>query len=373
MKRPAVIHALVVGLVLGLGRVGSAADPPAEKDGSNSPRSESIVVLRPRGLAVEDGQLLEALRIYSQDVDCRLIEVGEAPMGLGKDEIETVAREAREAGAHVAVWVSRRDDGQTLYYLLDIETLELRETELEPLGAGRAAETVALKVRTLLSERAKTEKKEATETAKPSAGKSPPADEVLPPQNRSSSPVAKSKYTPARPSPRFHRFELGASYGVFVPTDTTWFRHGLLLHAEIRFQKVPLSIFVDGAITTHPDSTSSGFDVTLVDVPLGIGMLVRWQRSRIELAGGPRASLHIYNVNAAATSGAPGGSSYGFAAGLGAAGRLEVRLWEQVRAFVWIFAEGLVPNQKFTLAGAPGVNTGSFLFGSTLGVSFLIP
>ena len=380
-----------------------------------------VLVVRNAELGAEEGRLVEALRIYTRDLDCRVVVSGKAPAVLEQATLETIARQARAEGAEVAAWVNRRGDGRMVYFLLSVRDLDVRETEVVPLGADRAAQAVALKVRTLLSRRpgpdvgrdavaseAPSPVTGATpgprpETASTSAAvrptpsgpaaslsppaPSPPPEPAVPAEALPSSPApsetaamataiavaAASEPPPPPPAPPpFHWVALSAAYGIFLPLDSTWRRRGLMLSGEVQLGHRPEAVFVDSSFTTRAQATSQGFTTKFKDVPIGVGVHRRWQGPHLGAVVGPRACLHAFEVSTSSTDGRSG-SSQRFSAGLGGLGRIELNLGSSLMLYGGGTVEALVPTQNFTISGRPATRTGPLLLGATAGVTVAIP
>jgi hypothetical protein len=368
--------------------------------------ADATILILGGGLAAEEERLVEALRIYTGDVDGRLVLAGKAPGALEPSVITELTRAARREGADVVVWGGRRADGRPIFYVLDVAARDLRETEIEPLGAERAAVDVALKVRALLfSHRAGQGKGEGaaqldakvegahdaapppglaaptpsgpaaaapTPPAPPLAEPRPAAPVVAEPAAPAAAPVVVVRAAPVE-RPVSHRLGFTAGYELVLPTDRTWLRNGALLSAELRLgrgARGSLSIFVDGALETRPSGQVRGFDVTVSDVPIGVGLLVTRASPTVSVAAGPRASLHAFDVRASDDGRA--GTSRRYAAGLGGAVRLDLRLATYMKICLGASIEGLVPKQEFTIAGQPAVDTGSMLTGVWGGFEWLL-
>jgi hypothetical protein len=347
----------------------------ARAEGAADP--QTVLVLRgPSALATEDERLVEALRIYTRDRDCRLMVEGEAPASLeGKAAADVLAR-ARRAGASVVVWVGRRADGHAVYYVLGTASGDLRETEIAALGAERTAVDVALKVRALIARPAAraVEAERAPPDASAPPPPAPPAASAPPPAAPAATVVARSAPpAPAEPPSPPARAALGVAYGVYLPTDTTWTRQGLVLSAGVRVGHLagaPLALVADVGVVSQPFQQIRGVDVTLSDVPLGLGALVRGRWGRVGAAFGPRVGLHVLDV--AAADGDRSTSFRRYAAGLGGRVEGDLRLFTHMTVFLGVAFEGLVPKQDFTIAGAPALSTGGLLMVGTAGVALLI-
>jgi hypothetical protein len=324
-------------------------------------------------LAVEEARLVEALRIYTRDRDCRLVLEGDAP---ATPQAADVAPRARAAGAAIVSWVGRRGDGHAVYYVLTVAENDLRETEVEPLGPERAALDVALKVRALLSrpEPRAEPPRAADAAAEPPA---PPAAEVERP--REAPRAAPPEAIVERPAPgpaavARERLSLGAAYGVWIPSDSAWMRSGLLLSLEVGLGHaagVPLSVTVDGGFGGHPGQSVRGFDVALSDKPFGAGLLARGRWGPWGAAIGPRVGLHVLDVSADAPEGRAGASRR-YAFGVGGQVRGELRVLSYLKIYLGATLEDLVPKQDFTLGGQPALSTGHTVASGMVGLVLLI-
>jgi hypothetical protein len=354
----------------------------------------TITVLHDADLAVEEGRLVEALRIYTRDLACRVRVRGAAPTVLSPEALEQIDGEAASDGASIVLWAHRRDDGQTIFYIFDVRGNDLRETEVPSLGVDHAAIEVALKARALVvlveqrvaapaSSRDDDGASEA-EARRPSpvaAPKEPTATENVaspsppPPVPPTSSPLSVEAHPVREPSPVSPPFALGAGLGLITPLDTTWLRAGVVVTAAVnlgRLRAARLGLYADVALTNRPTAEVNGFEVTLRDLPLATGLQATWYSTRTSIAVGSRTSLHVLDVDASGADGRTGASRR-YTVGLGGIARGEVRVTNHLRPVLDVSAEGLVPSRSFTVAGQRALATGSILFGVTAGVVVLIP
>ncbi|HEX4404250.1 MAG TPA: hypothetical protein VH560_05445 [Polyangia bacterium] len=359
--------------------------------GSSARAAGSTILILAGGLGADEDRLVEALRIYTGDVDGRLVLAGKAPAVSEPRAVEQLTKAARQEGAEVVVWGSRRADGHAVFYVLDVAAPDLRETEIEPLGGERAAVDVALKVRALLfrrRERAAPADAEATPPA-PVAPSSAVVEPLAPatvdvpavvaaPVVGAPAPAdAGSTVVVARPSAERlvrHRLALSAAYELVVPTDKTWLRHALQVGVAVRLGRgktSPLSLFVDGAWSTRPATTAHGFTVTMSDVPIGAGLLLTRASAAISVSAGPRACLHDFDVSAS-DGGARSGSSRRYAVGLGGVARADLSLAAYMKVYLGASIEALVPKQQFTIAGQSALDTGAMVSGISAGFEWLL-
>ncbi len=363
---------------------------------SSARAAESTILILGGGLGADEDRLVEALRIYTGDVDGRLVLAGKAPAVSEPRGIEQLAKAARQEGAEVVVWGSRRADGHAVFYVLDVAEHDLRETEIEPLGAERAALDVALKVRALLFRRRERASPADADATPPSAvAPSPPVVAPLAPgvdvptvaspaavapavaalavatPAAVAPPVVVARAAAARPvRPRRGR---SAAYEVIDPSDRTWRRQALQFGVALRLGRgklLPLSLFVDGAWSTRPATTVSGFSVTMSDVPIGAGLLVTRAWSAVGVAAGPRASLHVFDISASDDN--RSGSSRRYAVGLGGVARADLSLTTYMKVYLAASIEALVPKQQFTIMQQSAVDTGAMATAISAGFEWLL-
>jgi hypothetical protein len=106
--------------------------------------------------------------------------------------------------------------------------------------------------------------------------------------------------------------------------------------------------------------------------PVGIGALVRWGRRRWQIAGGPRVSLQIADVDAVSADGR-GGSARRYSAGLGGVFEGAWLFSRHVGALASVGAELLVPRLQFSAGGAGASDLGWVQFAFNLGLVFSMP
>lgn len=333
----------------------------------------TVLVLR-AGLADEETAVVQALRIYTADLGARVEVAGDAPATLAPDAVGRMADQARSAGAAFVAW-AHRQDGSRVLYLFAVETRDLRETAVEPVGLASATEALALKVRALLTASGGGLPARGPEPAPPPApppaalpGAARPGDS---PAIHPTDAAVTRPASPARNGPSSW-LGIGASYGLWVPSQTRWLHHGARLSLEVRPRATRWSGYLDVALTSRPQETVDGDSVSLRDLPIGLGAASRWQENLVGVMVGPRVALHVLNV-----SGDPPGPASGttrrLSAGIGGLAAVEVAMVPHLRAFWTVSAELLVPAREFTVQGRSAAETGAYLVGTTLGVSAWVP
>lgn len=334
----------------------------------------TILVLN-GGSGTDDARLVEALRIYTGDVDGRLVLAGKAPEAPAPRVLDQLVTTARREGADLVVWAARRADESPVYYVFDVATRDLRETEIEPLGADRAAVAVALKVRAaLFRRRGQADTTAAEESPRPPRPpEAPPAPVVRAIPPAPPEPVVVVKAAPP-PAPVFHRWSLSAGYALVVPEDPTWLRHALSLAVEARVWRHGtggLSLFADAAFATHARDNVGGVELTLTDWPLGAGALWGWQGIVAGFAIGPRAAYHSFELSGQNATGRAGASRRP-AVGLGGIARVDFEVTTYMKVYLGASLEGFVLKQEFTFLGQPMTDTGNLGVAISAGLRWLI-
>jgi hypothetical protein len=413
----------VAALLAGSGRVAAA-----------EAREATVLMLAGNGLSAADRRLIEALRIYTSDVGCRLVLSAETPPDADSGSLSRIERLARTENADIVVWTSRRSGGGLAFYLLTVSDRDVRATDIAALGTNRAADSVALKIRSLLSSSASPSSSAAppplaapasSAASAPPAALAPaagaggagarapapvgarssgagPANDARPRQSEPaepagpdtpSAPAAPPEATTAGPDrprpveaaisttrvpggepsvPETPWVTLRVGYDVAAPIDETWVSQGLMLSAEARLGATELVAHLDGVLTRT--SAVNGGEVTghIRDTPFGLAIARRWSGPRLSLAVGPRAGLHVIDVGAAAGTDVSGGSRQ-FSGGLGLWSSVDLTLVGPFSLWLGASAEVLLPGRRFTLAGTAVAHTSPALLAAAAGLQIAIP
>jgi hypothetical protein len=177
---------------------------------------------------------------------------------------------------------------------------------------------------------------------------------------------------PPSPAPVAHRtwVEITALYGVMVPTNADWLRHGLTVRVAMPVWR--MSLFADVAFTTAPTVTVDQSPVGARVWPVAIGAQFKLARPQWTLSGGPRVSLQIIDATARAVNGDVG-TARRYSAGLGAIVEGAWNFSRHVAALVSITAEALVPRWEFAAGGNGSTDLGWAQFGFNAGLLISIP
>jgi hypothetical protein len=164
--------------------------------------------------------------------------------------------------------------------------------------------------------------------------------------------------------------EVTVLYGVMVPTNPDWLRHGLTLRVAMPVWRV--SIFADVAFTTAPTVSVDASAVTARVWPIGIGAQFKLERPQWRISGGPRLSLQIIDADARALNGQIGTARL-YSAGLGAIAEGAWKFSRHVALLVSITAEALVRRQELAAGGSAFTDLGWAQFGFNAGLLISIP
>lgn len=373
------MRALVCAIVIACANPAIAAGSIAVLTGGGDPHREAVLV--------------DALRIYTRDLGRTVRVAGAAPTTFDADAIARVATEARSDGDEIVVWFGTRA-GEPVLLALVVASSELRETNVErddPLGSARA---LGLKVRALVTTDAPREwsvppeaqavREQATTPTPPTAA-TPPATPAAPAAPSAAPAVA----APAPPSPpaaplpptlhrpfrraRGDRIELDAEYGVVVPTEAAWFRHGLTVRIAVPLgRRVPLALVADTSFMTAPTTTVDGSSVTARIWPVGLAVALRRVRPRWQLGGGPRVSLQIVDADVRAADGRVAFARL-YSAGVGLVGDVRWLATRNVAVVASLGAEALLPRLQLVAGGTSATDLGWVQLGANAGIVFSVP
>ena len=368
----------------------------------------TVLMLAGNGLSAADRRLIDALRIYTGDIGSRLVLSGEAPPLADAAALPRIERLAQSEEADIVVWTGRGSDGGLAFHVLAMRDREVRATDIAPLGMNRAADSVALKIRSLLSSLAAgvpppggagaplpaaSEPAATNARASRSAGSSqeaPPADAGPAGPGARSAPAPRLERSPegdeppkpaetAISTPRVQdgepfspRAALRVGYDIAAPVDGTWVRQGLMLIAEARLGGTAFALQLDGVIARQSAVDLGPVTGHLRDTPIGLALVRRWSESRLALAAGPRLGLHIVDVGAAGGTDLRG-TTRQISGGLGAGSLVDLTWTRYVHLWLGASAEVLLPARRFTLGGQAVAHTSPALLAVTVGLGLVIP
>ncbi|HEY8925935.1 MAG TPA: hypothetical protein VIU64_16235 [Polyangia bacterium] len=386
------------------------------------PREATVLMLAGNGLSAADRRLIDALRIYTSDVGCRLVLSGEAPPDGDAGALSRIERLARTENADIVVWTSRRSDGGLAFHLLTVRDRDVRVTDVAALGTKRAADSVALKIRSLLSSSvprassvppgsappvppdgaaavtapATTSTPPASSPRQPDGGRpskpepatggalSPPAarpeqaPEVIDRPKPVESAISATRVAGPAPAAREPpRVALLVGYDVAAPVDETWVRQGLMLGAEARLGATAFVVHLEGGLSRWSTVVEGQVTGRVRVTPFGLALVRRWSGPRLSVAAGPRIGLHLIDVVATANQSVTDGPDISSGArqlsgGLGAGGSVELTLTRVLTVWLGASAEVLLPARRFTLLGAPVAHTSPALLGAAAGLGISI-
>ena len=348
--------------------------------------AQAIVFLGGARPALDDARLLDAVAVYTRDLRLEVHRrPGAAPGEITAQSLGAVVALVRGERARLAFWYVVRPAGDTVLYTVGLDG-ERPLVNALPVAGGPGPEldrALALKLRAILTGAADSEPRLATpdpvvEPAKPEPAVTPspspspsPSASPSPPPSPSPSP-SPSASTPRAGAAGASKSWLGAAgYWLTVPTSGDFVRHGVALDVARRLR---------GAFEVHAGlEVSTGAELvgetgigTLSDLPLRIGARVLFRRSRVAVALGPVASLHVLSASGLAREGGRG-EALRFGAGVGGELLGRVGLRGQMAAELRVLVERTLPHTRFLIEGAPLLDQGAVLFGVGVGLSFAVP
>jgi hypothetical protein len=338
--------------------------------------------------------LLYALRIYTRDLKVPII-VSKIPArteALG--EQQTGARLRCAAGAAIVAWFSGELAAPELSVLRCASEEEYRLPLQPAKDPGLAAQTLALKLRGLLTDATPTEPDdddysltaEDLAHAEPrgaqlagdhalanekTRGVGQGANSVSVPENdvagtfeQTHEHVTRDRHMPD--------FEGGMEWAFGAANAFSGLRQGLLLRLALvsthLSTHVPLALELDGALVTSVASNTSGYHLTVSEIPIGAALSARLTRSSWTVSCGPRVSFHLVQADGIGPDGRSG-SATNVAAGLGALERVLYQASQTVGFALSLSNEAIIPRRRFTLDGQNRLDVGRFQWTLSLGIA----
>jgi hypothetical protein len=347
------------------------APPPGPADG------ERLLLLRFADQpGVESEQLREQVAVYTRDLG---LDVRLSPVDLPSAAIGAVAEAivlVREQGARLAFWCEPADaDGTVTLHLVDARGVAgrrvIKTTERDPAELYRA---VALKLRAVLSGTAAVDAPPADPAVAKAPGGSAPARAPEAPvvaRDRSPSPEVEARANAPEGAPAStSRFAVGLGYRFTAPSGLAPVSHAVDLSAAIVVARAG-ELALGTALSGRSSHDSSAGQISVLDVPLRLGVraIARWDR--LALGMGAFAGAHLLDASARASDGRQTDSSaWVGAGGLELLGR--VRVWRGIAGELRAHAELPVPRTRFWVEGVPTFDFGPRV-GLTLSLVFSAP
>jgi hypothetical protein len=336
----------------------------------------SVCLLQSSHSQREEAALLYALRIYTRDLKTP-ITISKIPSRAeSRGDAQTGAKLGCASGATLVVWFSGKA-GESELSVLRCDAEKEYRLPLQPTkDLDLAAQTLALKIRGLLTEAAASEgdideasivgealgqtaPQEAASEGGPNDANQGP---VAPGQAVSASFGPPNKDQPDQPEASDLRkpvIEGGPEWAFGAASAYSGLRQGLLLRIAIVSARLPLALEVDGAFMTSIGSEVGQYHLSVSEIPIGIALSARLTRWFLTVSCGPRVSLHRVQSDTVDPDG-HSGSATNLAAGLGAVEHVYFRVSDTVSLVLSLSNEAIVPPQRVTLDGQKGLDVGRF-------------
>jgi hypothetical protein len=307
----------------------------------------------------EEAALLEALLMYTRDLRVPITismtpnepdaAAGDTPATeTPEDQVQT-AQARCASGALLVLWFGgdRTAPSLSMVHCGQSTVTKMRLVPVDDLDL--AAQTLALKLRGVIAQI-------PHEPSRPSTKSKPPAD---------SSGLADKPAAVVAPNP----WELGLGYSLLAASADSGLRQGATLRLGSSLGRWPIAIEADATFATSMALGASGYRGSASDLPMGVGLSVRWDMSPWLLAAGPRASLHYVKANASSPDGREGQDS-SFALGVGALGQMRYQAWKTLAFAMALSSEVVMPRQRFTLDRSYPLDVGMWQWALTVGVVY---
>lgn len=358
-----------------------ASTPPVAEKG--------VWLLQNTGWLREETALLYALRIYTRDLKIPITISMVPSRGETLEEQREGARTRCALDAALVAWFSGDKAAPELFVLGCASEEEHRLPLLPAKDRDLAAQTLALKIRGLLTEATSAEANNdhtfpvagqpswtqpgewASEVELKGAdaefvGAGQAASLPLRPESIVAGTLKKAQ-EPGEPGKRKRAVEGGLEWAFGMPHAFSGLHHGLLFRLAVVPSRLPLALEMDAALMTSVAGKVAGYQLTVSEIPVGVALSARLSGPSWTVSIGPRVSLHRVQAYAVSPDGRSG-SATNFSAGLGAIERVLYNVSETASFVLSLSNEAIVPGQRFTMDGQNRLDVGRFQWTLSAGV-----
>ena len=311
---------------------------------------ESVWLLERANWQREETALLEALRIYTRDLKVPITISAIPSQAETREDQRAVARTRCASDASIVVWFSGDSTTPGLLVLRCVSEKEYWLPLLPAEDLDLAAQTLALKIRGLLTEAAPGG---AGGQAGTSVAREPAPTQKAAPKVGSETAVLVRRNLD---------IEVGLAYA-FGAADA----FSALLRLAVVSMRWPIALEVDGAVSTSVVSGAGGYRLTMSEIPIGVALSARMTLASWTLSCGPRVSLHLVQADGVSPDGRSG-STTNLSTGLGALEQVRYRASKAASLSLSLSNEAIVPRRRFTLDGRDRLDVGLFQWTLAAGV-----
>ncbi len=349
---------------------------------------KSVWLLQGTGWEREETALLYALRIYTRDLKVPITISVIPSQGETRDDQQKGAKSRCALDASLVAWFTSDQATPQLSVLRCASGEEYRLPLVPAHDRELAAQTLALKIRGLLTEVTASETAEAE--LPPGSGQT---SQMKPSPWKDDAGTGRLGDNPGRPSParalpssvrigrseeegpaagartqRPQALEGGLDWLYGATNSFARTRQGLLLRLAIVSKRLPLAVELDGAVVTSVANEVGGYQLTVSESPIiGVALSARLAGPSWTLSIGPRISLHRISAEGLSPDGRTGSTTTA-AVGFGALERILFKASDSMSLGLSLSNEALVPRQRFTLDGRTRFDVGRFQWALSAGV-----
>lgn len=355
---------------------------------------KSIWLLQSTGWQREETALLSALRIYTRDLKIPITISMVPSRGETREAQREDARIRCTLDASLVAWFSGDDAAPELFVMRCASEEEYRLPLLPAKDPDLAAQTLALKMRGLLTEvrPAEVNKDDAlpvaskpisTEPLKakpapdfglPTATQTPtgPAPAINSGPNSKIDAAGMQKQIPA-PSASGHgqrnmNLEGGLEWVYGTTSGFSGIRQGLLWRLAAVSTRLPFALEVDGSLVTSVSTEAPEYRLIVSDIPVGVALSARLIRPLWTISIGPRVSVHRIQADGFSSTDLRSGSTTEFVLGLGALEHVRLKVSDKVSIVLSLSNEAVIPRQQFTVDGKNKLEVGRYQWTLSAGV-----
>lgn len=312
-----------------------------------------------------EGALLEALRIYTRDLDIPII-LRRIPGSVKAAADQSLFAEGHcRSSAVLVLWFEPEGTALHIWHCAKGRESTLPFPPEDELSI--TVQTLALKVRGLVAE---SFTKQPSQDSPPDDSRESPTTATPPAAASVSSEVVKSQPPfETKPPPQARGVEAGMAFFMGTTSSRSGFRQGLAFGLGLVSLTWPIALEFEGVLLERVIRRQGGYWIATRALPFTLSLSFRSIRSPWTLSIGPRIGLHYQSTEGHSEDGRSGAAqSVSLVLGLGE--QLRLAIWRGFSLTGMLGQTVLFPQQRFALDGQNRLQIGRFQWSACLGVLY---